>query len=141
METGHGDNISLVDEDASFDTLQDIEKQSGRKYQQQRAHERMVVKAKVILQPGNSSEFLSFKVQGIIGNISASGCHAMFPVPVQVGDVYRLLFNKETLDIPVTFARCLRCRMISEDAFEAGFMFFKSITLPATADLQSENID
>jgi len=130
METECGDNISLVDEDVSFDILQDIEKQSGEKHQQQRVYERFAVKAKAILQPGNSSEFLSFKMQGIIGNISTGGCHAMFPVPIQVGDIYRLHFDKEQLNLPISFVRCLRCRLISEDAFEAGFIFFRPITLP-----------
>ena len=130
METECRDNVSLVDEDASFDTLQDMERQTSDDLRQGRAHERFSIKSKVILQPGNSSEFLSFKVQGIIGDISAGGCNAMFPVPIQVGDIYRLHFNKEQLDLPISFVRCLRCRLISEDAFQAGFAFFKPITLP-----------
>lgn len=130
METEHGEQISLLDEDASFDTLCDIEGQASETSRQRRAYDRIAVKAKVILQPGNSSEFLSFKVQGIIGDIAVGGCRAMFPVPIQVGDTYRLHFDKDNLDIPMTFVRCLRCRLISEDAFEAGFSFFQPITLP-----------
>ena len=78
-----------------------------------------------------SGQFLSFKVQGIIGNISEGGCQAMFPVPIQVGDIYRMHFDKKDLDLPLTFVRCQRCRLISDDAFEAGFVFFSPIPLPA----------
>ena len=130
MDTERGDNMSLVDEDASFDTLQDMERRTSDDLRQGRVHERFSIKSKVILQPGNSSEFLSFKVQGIIGDISSGGCRAMFPVPIQVGDIYRLHFDKEKLDLPMLFVRCLRCRLTSDDAFEAGFVFFKPITLP-----------
>ena len=121
--------ILLTDEEASFDTLVDIEKHSSDESRQQREHERIAVKAKVILQPGNSSEFLSFKVQGVLGNISAGGCQAMFPVPIQVGDVYRLHFAEKTLGLSMLFVRCVRCRVMSEDAYEAGFSFFGPITL------------
>ena len=131
MNTELGDQVSLIDEDASFDTLQDIERHTSDEARQQRKHKRFQVKTKVILQPGNSSEFLSFKVQGIIGNISEGGCQAMFPVPIQVGDIYRMHFDKKDLDLPLTFVRCQRCRLISDDAFEAGFVFFSPITLPA----------
>ena len=130
MKSDSEDPILLPDEDAGFDTLQEIEKLSSDDARQQRAHERIAHKSKVILHPGNSSEFLGFKVQGIMGNISPKGCQAMFPVPLEVGDMYRMLFDKEQFDIPTTFVRCIRCRLISEDEFETGFSFFSSITLP-----------
>ena len=130
MNTELGDQVSLIDEDASFDTLQDIERRTSDESRDQRQHKRFKMKTKVILQPGNSSEFLSFKVQGIIGNLSEGGCQAMFPVPIGVGDIYRMRFDKKDMDLPMTFVRCQRCRLISDDAFEAGFVFFSPITLP-----------
>ena len=57
----------------------------------------------------------------------------MFPIPAMVGDIYRLTFDKELLDVPTIFARCLRCRLIREDSFEAGFAFFTKIKLPQVA--------
>lgn len=138
METEYVTQISLVDEDSSFDTLQEIEMNASPESRRQRQHRRIPLKAKVILQPGNSSEFLSFKVQGITGDISNTGCRAMFPVPIQVGDIYRMRFENQQLDIPVSFVRCLRCRLTKEDAFEAGFAFFRPINLPQTI-LDEEN--
>ena len=124
------DQIELMDEDLGFDALRDAERDASDAARQRRAHRRMAFKAKIILQPGNSSEFLSFKVQGITGDISTGGCRAMFPVPIQIGDVYRLHFAQDCLDLPMLFARCLHCRLINEDAYEAGFSFFSPITLP-----------
>ena len=125
------DSVSLNDVEQSFDMLQEIEKQTSEKIKQQRAHERVIIKAHVIVQPGNSSEFMNFKVQGVTGDISVSGFAGMFPVPMKVGDIYRISFKESLEELPMVFGRCLRCKFVSEDAFEAGFSFFSSVTLPA----------
>ena len=130
MDSDITGQIVLADENVGFDTLKELGGETSDHARQRRAHERFVLKVKVVLQPGNSSEFLSFKVQGVSGDISVGGCQALFPVPVQVGDVYRLHFDKEQLDLPMLFVRCRRCRLINEDGFEAGFSFFSPITLP-----------
>jgi hypothetical protein len=57
----------------------------------------------------------------------------LLPLPLLVGDVYRLQFERNTLDLPLTFARCVRCRLVREDAFEVGFAFFSAICLPEEA--------
>ena len=47
-----------------------------------------------------------------------------------VGDVYRLEFDREQLDLPLTFVRCVRCSLLEEERFEVGFRFFTLIALP-----------
>ena len=96
----------------------------------QRLHARITVKVGITLQPGNVSDRMKLKMQGVTSDVSQGGCMALFPLPCRVGDVYQLSFDKTTLDVPVTFARCVRCRLIREDAFEAGFSFFRPISLP-----------
>lgn len=129
MQNDPEDRVSLTNEDAGYEILQEIENLTSNDSRKKRAYDRIPCKSKVILQPGNSSEYLGIKVQGIIGNISQKGCQAMFPVPVEVGDVYRMRFDDKQLDIPLTFARCLRCRLISEDEFETGFLFLSLIDI------------
>jgi len=46
-----------------------------------------------------------------------------------VGDIYWLTFDKTELKLDNLFARCLRCRLIREDAYEAGFKFFDLVDL------------
>ena len=132
MDSHFHNNIELDDEEQEFILLQDLERQNSREIRKQRAHERVPIKVKVILQSGNSSELLDYKVQGITGDLSEEGCRAMFPIPVNVGDIYRLHFDKTTIKLPLVFARCMRCKLIREDAYEAGFSFFLSIRLPET---------
>jgi len=129
-------NKQLTAEQETFygDFLSEIEHQTSEEIKAQRNSQRITIKTPVILKPGNLSEVPGFKVQGVSGDISAGGMGGVFPIPVNVGDVYRMSFDKKVLDIPVVFARCLRCKMIRENAFEAGFSFFSPIELNSTMD-------
>jgi hypothetical protein len=109
--------------------LEEIERQGAGKVSLERLHERVAVRAKVILRPGNASQARELKVQGVTGDMSQGGCRALFPVPIQVGDIFRLELDIEWLESPIIFARCLRCRMVREDVFETGFEFFNAIPL------------
>ena len=90
MNSHTTDKIELTDEEQDFDILQELEQQTDEQIRRLRMHERLSLKAKVILQSGNSSALLDYKVQGMMGDISEGGCRAMFPIPVIAGDVYRL---------------------------------------------------
>jgi len=127
------DTGGAIKSDDAFDLLQDLEKNTSEEIRRQRAHFRLAIKASVTLQSGNASELLSMKVKGVTGDISAGGTSILFPIAPRVGDIYRLVFDREALDLPLTFARCVRCRLVREDAFEAGFSFFSPITLPESA--------
>jgi len=68
-------------------------------------------------------------VEAVTGDISARGCRILSPVPLGVGDVFRLEFTGQVVQLSMLFARCLRCRLIREDAFEVGFEFFNTVAL------------
>ena len=114
-------------EDDVLETLADFERNTPDAVKRARVATRLRVKAKVIAQPGNSGDRLKFKIQGVTGDVSSGGCQALFPIPLRVGDVYWLNFDRDQLDVDSVFARCLRCRLIREDAYEAGFKFFEPI--------------
>lgn len=119
-----------IESDDAFNLLQDLKKNTPEEIRRQRAHFRLTIKAGVTLQAGNASELLSLKVKGVTGDISAGGTSILVPIAPRVGDIYRLAFDRDALDLPLTFARCVRCRLVREDAFEAGFSFFSPIVLP-----------
>lgn len=123
-----------LDCDQAFDLLQELGRNTSAEIQRQRAHFRRVIKAGVVLQCGNASDLLKFKIKGVTGDVSEGGCSVLFPLPPRVGDIYRLEFDRQAMDLPLTFARCVRCRLVREDAFEAGFAFFKPIVLPTRAE-------
>ncbi len=132
---GGGD---VLGDDDAFDMLQELERNTPEELRRQRAHFRLAIKAGVTLQPGNASELLHLKVKGVTGDISEGGCSALLPIPPRVGDIYRLQFDRKALDLPLTFARCVRCRLVREDAFEAGFRFFSNICLPESVSPEDE---
>ncbi len=124
------DTSKSVGGDDAFGLLRDLERNTPEEIRRQRAHFRVAIKAAVILQAGNASELMTFKLKGVTGDISEGGCSALFPIPTSVGDIYRLQFDRKSVDLPLTFARCVRCRLVREDAYEAGFAFFAAICLP-----------
>lgn len=133
------DRPSSLDGGEAFGLLRDLERNTPAEIRRQRAHFRLAVKAGVILQPGNTGELMKLKVQGVTGDVSEGGCSGLFPIPIRVGDVFRLQFDRKVLDLPLTFARCVRCRLVREDAFEAGFSFFSPIALPDEVADQAES--
>ena len=122
-----------------FDMLRELENNTSAEIRRQRNHFRITLKAKVIAQPGNTSDILNFRLQGVMGDISEGGFQALFSTPLIVGDIYRFEFDRSELDVPMMFARCVRCRLIREDAFECGLQFFAPIPLPSNLAALEDN--
>lgn len=121
------------------DLLSELQQSTPEAVKGARAHTRLSIRTKVIVQPANMSQRLSMKVQGVSGDISGGGCQLLLPLPLNVADIYWLTFDRQTLDVPPVYARCMRCRVIREDAFEAGFAFFKPIDLSDATPSTTQN--
>lgn len=122
------------------DLLQELARQSSDEIRKLRTHERLETKVNVLLSPANSSAMGEGRIQGETRDISKGGCMALFVSPVAVGDIFTLQFDKSSVDLPLVFARCLRCRLVREDAFEAGFSFFTPISLSKGAEKPSKDL-
>lgn len=109
--------------------LRELEQQTPEAIRRQRSSERASLKIGVAIRPANASQASEGVIDGVTGDISAGGCGLMTSGPLRVGDVYSLKFEKGEVDLPIVFARCLRCRLIREDAFESGFAFFTKVDL------------
>ncbi len=129
--------------DGGFDAwahtlLQELEQQTPEAIRRMRSSERQSIKVGLEVFPGNSSDRKpGVSIEAVTGDISTGGCCLMTSSPIQVGDVYQLRFTKGELDLPIVYARCLRCRLVREDAFESGFVFFEKIEL-ASPDMKEE---
>lgn len=124
-----GESDQLSNEQA-FDIMKELEQNTPDELRRKRTSFRIAIKAGVTLQPGNASGIMKLKVKGVTGDISEGGLGALFPLPPRVGDIYRLEFDQSKLPLPLTFARCVRCILIREGAYEGGFRFFAPILLP-----------
>ncbi|MEM8758343.1 MAG: PilZ domain-containing protein [Planctomycetota bacterium] len=120
--------------EAGFDSwahslLQELESQTPEAIRRQRSSERASLKVNVAIHPGNASDRDQGAIDGVTGDISSGGCRVMSERPLRVGDLYKLRFERGEVDLPIVFARCLRCRLVREEAFESGFAFFTKIEL------------
>lgn len=131
--------MTISVEDAT-EALADIQNNTPQRIKRKRSHTRLSIRAKVFTQPANTSERNRFRMQGVLGDISRGGCLILLPEPLAVGDIYRLSFERGELDLDPLFARCLRCRLVREDAFEAGFSFFYPVDLPAAEKHGSDEL-
>ncbi len=127
-------------EELDLDLLKDLERQSIDEIRKLRAHERVDTKIRLVIQSGDSSRLGSIRSQAYTSDISSGGCSVISTTPIGVGDIYRLSFDHSQLDVPLVFARCVRCRLLREDAFETGFAFFTPIVLSNCGDSSKDDL-
>ena len=113
----------------ALDTIVELEKSTPEAIKQQRLHERITLRSRVIARPGNMSERENQRTEGVTADVSKGGCLLLFPRPMQVGDIYWIVFDRTVLDVAPQLALCKRCRSVRDDAYESGFMFFRSVDL------------
>lgn len=123
-----------------LELLQDLERQSVEEIRKLRAHERIDLRIQLQIRPGNASQWREEPLLATTNDVSAGGCGAISPAPLLVGDIYRLEFERGKIDVPVVYARCVRCRQLRDDAFEVAMAFFNPIPMvagkkPASKDL------
>lgn len=135
-------NRNTTSDDMGFDTwahslLTELESQTPEAIRRQRSSERASCKVHLIIRPGNASDAHRAAIEAVTGDVSSGGCRLMTSEPLRVGDIYKLAFEKGELDLPIIFARCLRCRLVREDAFESGFAFFTKIELASPETVEA----
>ncbi len=126
----HPDHDDLFGE-SSQALLRELEKNTSSNIQKMRAHERIAVRAKVVLRPGSLSQRDAWSLEGVTGDISRGGAKVLMPRPVFVGDVFQVAFDPEVLAVPPQLCLSQWCRTVRGDAFECGLSFFSPIDLAA----------
>ena len=120
--------------------IAELERQSLSEIKKLRAYERRETKVGLELWRGDSSARNALHLVGKTNDISEGGCSAVFDAAVLPGDLYRLAFDAEAIELPLVFARAMRCRMLREDAFEVVFRFLTPVKLPKTRGSKDELI-
>ncbi|MFN3190445.1 MAG: PilZ domain-containing protein [Aureliella sp.] len=92
-----------------------------------RRHERFEVSAKLRVFAGEIDP--ANAIGGVCCDLSRSGLGAVLTKAPPVGEeVWLIVDDVAEIDGPL-HARCMRCRMLHDGSFEAGFMFFSQIDL------------
>lgn len=111
--------------------IDELSRSTPEAVKKMRSHTRLSIRVNVVVVPASLSHRTGVRLQGITGDVSAGGTQILLPRPLNIGDVYQVSFDRQTLDIPDVFAICLRGRQVRPDAFEAGLRFLEAIALPA----------
>jgi hypothetical protein len=122
-----GTDRSVLADPKRRDVLSRLGSEVTDEVKAKRLHERVELRARVQVQPGNMSERDEFKVQGVLGDLSNGGMQALFPRPLSVGDFYFVQFDRSKVDLGGVIAICKRCRQVRSDAFESGFSFIEEV--------------
>ena len=84
----------------------------------------------LIIRPSNSSQRRETSIRGYCKNLSQSGCGVVTDCAPRVGDMYRFEMPSDTTHpIHGAHARCVRCHLLDEEAFEVGFSFLTPVEL------------
>ncbi len=91
---------------------------------------RHVLDTAVILRPASTSARDSETLHGRSRDLSGTGCGLVASRAPRVGDIYRIETPKApNHPLNSVNARCVRCHLLDEDAFDAGFAFFAPLNL------------
>lgn len=115
----------------ALDALAALETNTNAAILAQRSSQRLEIQTKLVVRPGNASQRHEFSIPGVTADISAGGCMVLLPRPIMTGDIFWLTFDDSILRLGSLLARCLRCRLVREDAFEVGFRFLNDVDLQA----------
>lgn len=135
-----GEDLEQATGATSLEALLNLQRQDAESRQSRsRSNQRFGVSCKVSVEPGNSSDRTGKPIAAVCNDLSVGGCCVLAPRPHHVGDIYWLKFDT-TLHLPAVFARCVRCRLLREDAFESGFQFFNEIVLKSPETPEEEDL-
>ncbi len=108
---------------------------NGTLRDKRQSQQRSLANIPVRLRPGSTSQRWSHELTGRIKNYSTTGCGIILDRPPYVGDIYRF-HQANNVESPFTecLARCIRCHLIDEEVFEAGFQFLTPLPIESVSD-------
>ncbi|GIW73693.1 MAG: hypothetical protein KatS3mg103_0215 [Phycisphaerales bacterium] len=116
----------------SEELVQELAANTSEAARAMRQATRLIVRARVTVEPASLSMRDGRALQGLTGDVSTGGTQLLLPRPLHIGDVYLITFDRQMLDLPPVYALCLRGRLVRTDAYEAGMRFLEPVTLPAS---------
>lgn len=134
------DADDLFDSSEALDAIAELERNTSSAILSQRSSERLEIKTKVLVRPANASQRHEFNLECVTADISNGGCMVLAGRPVIPGDLYWLTFDDAQIKVGSLYARCLRCRYVREEIYEAGFRFLNDISLRDALDCPTESL-
>lgn len=138
MFDANDDFFELTD---SLKALAELQSNTDSAVLAQRASERLEIRIRIEVRSANVSARRDFAVEGVTADISNGGCQVILGFPLMVGDYFSISFKEHPLELDNILCRCLRCRLIQDDAFEVGFRFEHNLDLQSHLSSNSLHSD
>ena len=113
----------------SFKVFEELELNQPKSVMEVRCVDEVEVQAKIWVEPGNASDRDGAKLVGMSSRIGQLSVTTLFPQPLRVGDVYRITFDRDSLDLEPAYAVCRRCRYVNDDTYESMLAFFAPVRI------------
>ncbi len=114
----------------TLEAVKSLQSASDESVAAQRRHRRFEIRTKVIVHPSDTIDRGDRQWLGECHDISNGGCCLLTQSPLQLGSVYWIQFQPTDVKLDPVFARCVRGRLMRENAFEFGMCFLTPIELP-----------
>ncbi|MCA8949638.1 MAG: hypothetical protein KDE27_09060 [Planctomycetes bacterium] len=124
------DSHRLADEQVD-DLLDDLEIRCAADVTAARDMATVRRRVRVEVRPGNASERVGPPNSGDTTELRSQVVTAVTPLPVMVGDVCHVTFDRDQLDLAPELAICDRCTMLGDSQFEVRLKFVREIALPS----------
>ncbi|MHC4077298.1 MAG: hypothetical protein ACYST0_02520 [Planctomycetota bacterium] len=123
------ENHEEMTSEESFKVLEELELNQPKDVVEARRVDEVEIKVTVWVEPGNSSERSGQKLAGTSSRVSRMSVTTVFPQPLKVGDIYRVTFDRDSLDLSPCYALCTTCHFVNEDAFKSTLNFFAPVEI------------
>ena len=114
---------------SDLELVEELELNTREEIEEAREHDALQLRVPTTLTPGNASDRSVPELAGTSREVSPRRVIARFDAPVAVGDVYRVGFDREQLDVAPAHALCRRCSLDDDGRFEAVLTFFAPIRI------------
>ena len=90
--------------------------------------------AGITVQPADIGARDSMTIKGVSRELASERLLCTCDLPVPVGSIFYLSFDRSVVDVDSVLGVCDRCIMLGPTAFEVGFRFVQDMELPESCD-------
>ena len=104
--------------------IEELELNHPKRVMEVRCVDGVEIKATVWVESGNATDRDGHKLVGTSSRIGQLNLTTVFRWPLSVGDVYRITFDRESLNLNPCYAVCRKCCLVNEETFQSTLTFF-----------------
>ncbi len=118
-----------LDSEENFAVLEELELNQPENVMEVRCVGEVEIKATVWVEPSNATDRDGHKLAGTSSRIGELNVTTVFRQPLSVGDVYRITFDRKSVNLNPCYALCSKCCLVNEVTFQSTLTFLVPIAV------------